>query len=128
MVVGGWRRKTPGARMAGDIVEVGPDVKGFHVGDRVMSAGPQAFADYTIGNSFAMHLIPEGMSYEEAACLPVALQTMHDAISTLGGLTQGETILFQGASSAMGIIGMQAAKYLGAGKVIGTSRSAEKCA
>lgn len=125
---GGGAGKILGLEWAGDVVEVGADVKEYHVGDRVMSVGPQAFAEYTIGNPIAMNLIPDGMSYEEAACLPVALQTMHDAISTLGGLTIGQTILFQGASSAMGLIGMQAAKYQGAGKVIGTSRSAERCA
>lgn len=117
-----------GLEWAGEIVEVGEDVKSFQVGDRVMSVGSSAFAEYIIGNPLAMYHIPDNMTFEQAATLPVAMQTMHDAIVTNGNLTKGQTVLFQGATSAMGLIGMQIAKYLGAGKVIGTSRSEEKCA
>ena len=58
--------------------------------------------------------------------MPVALQTLHDALSTNGMLTAGQTALLQGASSAMGLMGMQVAKLLGAGTVIGTSTSPER--
>ncbi|MEM7020388.1 MAG: zinc-binding dehydrogenase, partial [Pseudomonadota bacterium] len=50
-----------------------------------------------------------------------ALQTMHDAIVTNGRLQPGESVLIQGASSGVGILGMQIAKYLGAGIVLGSS-------
>ena len=67
------------------------------------------------------------MTYAQAASLPVALQTMHDALSTNGLLKPGQSVLIQGAGSAMGLIGMQVAQYLGASLVIGTSRSNERC-
>jgi len=115
-----------GLEWAGELVEVGAAVEGWRVGDRVMAGGLGAFAEYAIGYPPRMYAVPEGMSFEQAATLPVALQTMHDAISTNGMLAKGQTVLIQGASSAMGLMGMQVAKLLGAGKVIGTSTSPER--
>jgi NADPH2:quinone reductase len=108
------------------VVELGAAVESWRVGDRVMAAGLAAFAEYTVGYPRRMYAIPEGMSFEQAAALPVALQTMHDAISTNGMLAAGQTVLIQGASSATGLMGMQVAKLLGAGRVIGTSMSPER--
>ena len=115
-----------GLEWAGEVVEVGTAVKAWRVGDRVMAAGIGAFAEYTLGHARRMYAIPDGMSYEQAATLPVALQTLHDALSTNGMLAAGQTVLIQGASSAMGLMGMQVAKLLGAGTVIGTSMSPER--
>jgi NADPH2:quinone reductase len=61
------------------------------------------------------------MSYETAATLPVGLNTLHNALVTAGRLKPGENVLVQGASSGVGIIGLQMAKLLGAKCVIGTS-------
>ena len=58
----------------------------------------------------------------EAAALPIALQTMHDALVTNGQLAAGESILVQGASSSVGLMALQIARYKGAATVIGTSR------
>ena len=66
------------------------------------------------------------MSYEQAATLPVALQTMHDALVTAGRLKAGESVLIQGASSGVGLMGLQIAKLKGARLVIGTSTNAER--
>jgi NADPH2:quinone reductase len=66
------------------------------------------------------------MTYAQAACLPVALQTMHNAIVTAGRLKRGETLLIQGASSGVGLMGMQIGKLLGASLVIGTSTNAQR--
>jgi NADPH2:quinone reductase len=51
---------------------------------------------------------------------------MHNAVFTNGGLKSGEAIMFQGATSGVGMLGMQVAKFLGARIVIGTSRADEK--
>ncbi len=64
------------------------------------------------------------MSYQQAAALPIALMTMHDALVGNGRLKAGESVLIQGASSGVGLMAQQIAKYLGAGLVIGTSRDA----
>jgi len=61
------------------------------------------------------------MSYEQAACMPVAVQTMHNALVGAGRLKKGETVLIQGASSGVGLLGMQIAKIMGASVVLGSS-------
>ena len=66
------------------------------------------------------------MTYAQAACLPVALQTMHNAVATAGRLKRGETMLMQGASAGVGLMGMQIAKLLGASLVMGTSTNAAR--
>jgi len=64
------------------------------------------------------------MGWEQAATLPIALQTMHDAIVTNGRLHRGEAVLIQGASSGVGLMGLQVAKFMGAELVIGSSTDA----
>ena len=64
------------------------------------------------------------MSFEDAATLPVALATMHNAVVTNGALQAGQTVLIQGASSGVGLMAMQIAKLKGAKIVIGSSTDA----
>jgi NADPH2:quinone reductase len=66
------------------------------------------------------------MSFEDAATLPVALGTMHDALVTNGRLKPGESVLIQGASSAVGLMASQIAKLLGAKLVVGTSTNPDR--
>lgn len=115
-----------GLEWAGEVVEVGKGVEAFKPGDRVMAAGPCAFAEYVAANAAWVYRIPDDLPYEQAAALPVSLQTMHDAIATNGQFAAGQSILVQGASSAMGLMGMQIARLMGAGLVVGTSTSAER--
>ncbi|HEX7758600.1 MAG TPA: zinc-binding dehydrogenase [Caulobacteraceae bacterium] len=115
-----------GLEWAGEIVEVGAAVDAWRVGDRVMAAGGAAFADYAVGHTRRIYPVPEGLSFAQAAALPVALQTMHDAIATNGQLQPGQSVLIQGASTGVGLMGLQVAKVLGAGLVIGSSTSAER--
>ncbi len=115
-----------GLEWAGEIAAVGDKVEGFLVGDRVMGAGPGAFADFVVANPKWIYRIPEGMPYTQAAALPVSLQTMHDALVSNGQFVEGQTVLVQGASSAMGLMALQMAKQLGAAVVIGTSTDAAR--
>ncbi len=115
-----------GLEWAGEIVRTGDAVTGWRIGDRVMAAGGNAYADYAIGHQRRLYAIPEQLSYEQAATLPVALQTMHDAIATNGRLEPGQSVLIQGASAGVGLMGLQVAKLLGAGLVVGTSTSPER--
>jgi NADPH2:quinone reductase len=61
------------------------------------------------------------MNFEEAATLPVALATMHNAVVTVGGIQPGQAVLIQGASSGVGLMAMQIARLKGAKLVIGSS-------
>ena len=114
-----------GLEWAGEVAEVGAGVKGLSPGDRVMGSG--GFADYVVVPAGQVLRIPDAnLSFEAAACFPVALRTMHNAIVTVGALQAGESVLIQGASSGVGILGMQIAREMGAGKVIGSSTNAAR--
>jgi len=111
-----------GLECAGEVEAVGSEVLGIKAGDRVMGSAPGGHAEYVVTDWGRVHRIPaNNMTYAQAACLPVALQTMHNAIVTAGRLKRGETLLIQGASSGVGLMGMQIGKLMGAALVIGTS-------
>ena len=108
------RARIVGLECAGEVEAVGSEVKDFKPGDRVMSSAAGGFAEYAVTDSGRAHKIPaNNMTYEQAACMPVALQTMHNALVGAGRLKKGETVLIQGASSGVGLMGMQIAKLHG---------------
>lgn len=116
-----------GLEFAGEVVDVGAGVTGFKPGDRVMCSGPASYAEYAVADyGRTVHLPANNMSFTQAATLPVALQTMHDAVVTNGRLVAGESVLIQGASSGVGLMAMQIAKYKGAKFVIGSSTNPER--
>jgi NADPH:quinone reductase len=110
-----------GLECAGVVESLGPGVTDFAIGDRVMSSARHALAEYAVTDAGRATRIPDDMSFEQATTLPVALQTMHDALVTNGRLQKGETVLVQGASSGVGLMALGIAKFMGAGLVIGTS-------
>ena len=114
-----------GMEWAGEVAAVGPGVNGVSVGQRVMGSGAGAFAEFLcVGADAAMPIPDANMSFETAVCFPVALRTMHNAIVTAGELKPGQSVLIQGASSGVGLLGMQIAKVMGAGLVLGSSTHA----
>ncbi len=117
-----------GLEWSGEVVEVGAAVPAsIRVGDRMMCSGIGGFAEYAVADWRRCLPFPsEAVSYEHGACLPIALRTAHDAIATQGRLQRGQTILIQGASSAVGLACLQIARLMGAGLVIGTSTNAER--
>src|SRR3954465_5366368 len=110
-----------GMEWAGEVAELGPDARGVQVGDKIMGSGGAAFAEFTLADHGRLFRAPSNMNFEEAATLPVALATMHNAVVTNGALQAGQTVLIQGASSGVGLMAMQIAKYKGAKTVIGSS-------
>jgi NADPH2:quinone reductase len=111
-----------GMEWAGEVVDFGAGVQGLQRGERVMGSGRAAFAEYTVADKGRVMPLPSAnMSFEQAATLPLALQTMHDALVTNGQLQAGDAVLIQGASSGVGLMGLQIARLMGAGLVIGTS-------
>jgi NADPH2:quinone reductase len=111
-----------GLECAGEVEAVGAEVKDFKPGDRVMSSAAGGFAEYAVADAGRAHKVPaNNMSWEQAACMPVAVQTMHNALVGAGRLQKGETVLIQGASSGVGLLGMQIAKHMGASLVMGSS-------
>jgi NADPH2:quinone reductase len=115
-----------GMEWAGEVAEVGSEAKGIKVGDRVMGSGAAAFAEFTLADHGRLFRTPSNMNFEEACTLPIALTTMHNAIVTVGGLQAGQSLMIQGASSGVGLMGLQIAKLKGAGLVIGSSTDASR--
>jgi NADPH:quinone reductase len=113
-----------GMEWAGEVAALGPEAKGVTVGDRVMGSGAAALAEYTLADLGRMFRAPSNMNFEEAATLPVALTTMHNAVVTNGALQIGQTVLVQGASSGVGLMAMQIAKLKRARLVVGSSTDA----
>jgi NADPH2:quinone reductase len=110
-----------GSEFAGEVIEVGGEVHDFKVGDRVMCHSPGSHAEYAVSDYGRAMKVPDGMGFEQAATLPIGLNTLHNALITAGRMKAGEAVMVQGASSGVGIIGLQIAKLMGAKLVVGTS-------
>src|ERR1051326_132046 len=113
--------KPIGSEFSGEVVEVGGDVRDFKVGDRVMCHSPGSHAEYAVSDYGRAMKVPDGMGFEQAATLPIGLNTLHNALVTAGRMKAGEAVMVQGAGSGVGIIGLQIAKLMGAKLVVGTS-------
>lgn len=114
-----------GLEWAGEVAGVGAGVPEVREGDRVMCSGNGGYAEYAVTDWGRVSRLPDAnMGWEQAATLPIALQTMHNALVTNGGLEAGQAVLIQGASSGVGLMGLQVAKLMGAGLVLGSSTNA----
>lgn len=115
-----------GLEAAGEVIALGDGVEGFAVGDRVMGMPSGAYAEQALLHHRLALKVPDALGWERAAALPVALFTAHDALVTAGAMRPGDAVLVQGATSGVGIVAVQAARALGASRVIGTTTSADK--
>ncbi len=117
-----------GLEAAGEVVGLGEGVTGFAIGDRVMAMCAGGYAEYTTIDQRLAVRVPERLSWEEAAAVPVAYMTEHDALITNARLQAGESVLVHAASSSVGVAAIQIAKLWGAQPVMGTSGVTEKLA
>ena len=116
-----------GLEWAGEVAGLGAGVEGLREGDRVICSGNGGYAEYAVADWGRINPVPgNNMGWEQAATLPIALQTMHDALVTNGQLREGQAVLIQGASSGVGLMGLQIARLMGAKLVIGSSTNAER--
>tara|TARA_B100001123_G_scaffold81527_1_gene92883 strand:+ start:125 stop:1099 length:975 start_codon:yes stop_codon:yes gene_type:complete len=117
----------PGIEYVGEVVDTGNEVANVKPGDRVMCTGTSGWGEYAVADWGRTVPIPaNNMTWAQASTLPVALQTMHNAIVTAGRFQRGESIMIQGASTGVGLMGMQIAKRLGAKLVVGSSTNPER--
>lgn len=122
----GYPAEIPGLEFAGEVTATGAAVTSFTTGDRVfgITAGG-AQAEYLVTKESHLAAIPEGLSFAEAAAIPEAFITAHDAVFTQAGLQDGETLLIHAVGSGVGLAALQLARAAG-GAVIGTSRTQDK--
>ncbi len=116
-----------GRTMPGPAKPAGGEAAGEVVGTerRVMGRCPGAFAEYALMDEREAVPIPENLSWEEAASVPLTFMVVHDMLVEQGRLKPGEWLLVTGVSSGVGVAALQAGKALGA-KVAGTSGSSRK--
>jgi NADPH2:quinone reductase len=119
---------TPGAEVAGVVDAVGWGVTSVKEGDRVMAI-PRggAFAEYSLAPEASTFAMPEAMSFEAAASIPIVYQTGYFAFTHRYRIREGEWLLVHAGASGVGMAAIQIGKALGA-KVIATAGSAAKLA
>ncbi len=116
----------PGLELAGEVEAVGEGVTRLALGDRVFGlVGGGAYAEAMVSHERALAKMPAGMSFEEAAAIPEAFVTAHDAMVTQGGLRSGESVLVHAIGSGVGTAAAQIGRAIGA-YVIGTARTQDK--
>jgi NADPH:quinone reductase-like Zn-dependent oxidoreductase len=143
----------PGGDIAGVIEDKGSNVTGFNTGDRVvcwpiviteeddfvMKGRPSlslkwkyfgmhmngSYAEYAGVHKNSIVRLPDTVSFDDAAALPVAGLTAYHAVNTVGELKKGETFFIWGGTSGLGIIAVQLALNSGA-EVIATAGTGEK--
>ncbi len=115
-----------GLDIAGEIVELGPSVKGWNTGDRVLVNPVNkrkglmgemldgGMAEYCLVAADQLIAMPDKVSFAEAASLPVAYGTAHRMLITHATVKQGERVLILGASGGVGTGSVILAKMLGA--------------
>jgi len=118
-----------GLEISGEIVALGAEVSGWSVGDRVCAllAGG-GYAEYAAVDAGSLLPIPDNLSFDEAGALPEVMLTVWANVFVRCGLQAGETLLVHGGTSGIGTMAIQMAKHIGAGKIIITAGSDDKCA
>jgi synaptic vesicle membrane protein VAT-1 len=110
-----------GYEVAGEVESVGPGADGFAPGQRVV-AGTRfnGFAELAVADTANVLPLPDGLSFEEAAAVPVVYATAYAAVALLASVRPGETVLIHAAAGGVGIAATQLAADRGA-RVIGTA-------
>jgi NADPH2:quinone reductase len=123
----GQAAKPAGTDAAGEVEKLGPGVTRFKAGARVMGRCPGAFAEYALMDARETMAIPDALSWEDAAAVPLVFLVVYDMLLAQGRLKADEWLLVTGVASGVGVAALQTAKALGA-RVIGTSGSKDKLA
>ncbi|MBT2384488.1 SDR family NAD(P)-dependent oxidoreductase [Streptomyces sp. ISL-11] len=115
----------PGFECAGVVTAVGERVSGLQVGDRVYGMALGALASHAIAPAQAFHRMPQNMTFEAAATIPIAFSTVHYSLEHLARLREGETVLVHGGAGGIGLAVLQFAALRGA-HVIATAGTEAK--
>ena len=108
------KARIAGVDVAGRVEEVGADVRGLQPGDEVFGTCRGAFAEYAAADAALVVPKPAGLSFEQAAALPMAAVTALHAIRDRGRVHSGQRVLVNGAAGGVGTFAVQIAAALGA--------------
>jgi len=115
-----------GYQAAGEVVQIGADVKDFKLGDKAVTTGFNgSHAELRAVAARTAWKIPKGCDVKLAAVVPVPFGTAHDCLFEFGHLKSGETVLVQAGASGVGVAAIQLAKRAGA-QVLATASSDDR--
>ncbi|MGK2948931.1 MAG: NAD(P)-dependent alcohol dehydrogenase, partial [Acidimicrobiales bacterium] len=116
------RQRVPGLDVAGTVTAVGASVTRFSPGDEVFGIAKGSLAQYGAAKEHKLSLKPAGLSFEQAAVVPISGLTAIQALRAAGEVGTGHHVLILGASGGVGTYAVQLAKSFGA-EVTGVSRT-----
>ncbi|MFI6457763.1 SDR family NAD(P)-dependent oxidoreductase [Streptosporangium amethystogenes] len=102
-----------GGEAAGVVLEIGPEVGDLRPGDRVVGLAEGSFGPVTVTHARALAKIPDGVSFEQAATIPVTFLTAYYGLMDLAGLRKGESLLVHAGTGGVGMAAIQLAQRLG---------------
>ncbi|KAF2468734.1 polyketide synthase [Lindgomyces ingoldianus] len=112
---------------SGIVVEVGSNMAGrFKVGDRICALYSRSYTNWPIVHGDCCHHIPEHMTFEDAASVPIVWITVYHSIVDLGRLQRGESILIHSAAGAVGQAAIMLARHIGAEIFVTAGTEAKK--
>jgi acyl transferase domain-containing protein/NADPH:quinone reductase-like Zn-dependent oxidoreductase/acyl carrier protein/SAM-dependent methyltransferase len=114
-----------GDEVAGEVVAIGEGVTHLAVGDKAFGLAVFGLATHTLARAADMRKMPENLSYEEAATLPVVFMTAWYALHNIARMKKGESILVHAGAGGVGMAAIQIAHHLGA-EVIASAGSPTK--
>ncbi len=112
---------TPGLDVAGIVEQVGPGVSGYSAGDEVFGRGSGTYAEYALAPTFTLAHKPAGITFEQAATLPVGGVTAWVGLFDAAHLEAGQRVLVHGAAGGVGSLAVQLAHWKGASVIATTS-------
>jgi NADPH2:quinone reductase len=122
----GWPAEIPGMEVAGEVATCGPGVSLWKEGDRVFGiVGGGGNAEYITTHERTLAAVPANLSWTDAAAVPEAFITAHDALVTQAKVRPSERVLIHAVGSGVGLAALQLARAAGA-LPLGNARTAEK--
>jgi NADPH2:quinone reductase len=115
-----------GTDVSGEVEAVGEGVDAIQAGDRVWGRSlTGGYAEKGVLSAAATGILPDSLTFEEGACLPIPLLTAWNALVIKGEAGPGETVLVQGGAGGVGHLAIQLARHMGC-RVLATVSSEEK--
>jgi acyl transferase domain-containing protein len=114
-----------GGECAGEVAAVGAGVEHVQPGDEVVALAPASFASYVLTLAEFVMPKPAGLSFAEAATIPICFLSAYDALCCLGRMQRGERVLIHAASGGVGLAAIQLARQAGA-EIFATAGSPRK--
>jgi len=110
-----------GLEASGIVEQIGEDVHGFHIGQRVIAFPHDgSYAEFVVADAKLVFAIPDGMTLETAGAFGIVSFLSYQLLAQVARLQDGESLLVHAAAGGVGTTVIQIAKALGAGRIIGT--------